>query len=391
MTELSVNGVARSLLGLLHELDYSKVDVDLFLFLHKGEWLGQIPKQVQLLPQNDAYASLCKTFNCLRSERRYGWLVLRTLALYITACCFKLRRLKVEEHGLNQITSLICMPFLPELSRDTYDLAISFAGFQDVTSRKVLARRKAGWIHTDYRIHHPLYWLDVRNWSVADYIVNVSRSAKEGFDAIYPQFRSRSISIENVLSATWVRRQVNDAATELISDPSRVQILTVGRLSQAKGLDRAVAAAALLKKQNIQFRWYVIGSGELNKRVDEWVHENQLEDCFFLLGEKANPYPYFAACDIYVQPSNFEGKAVAVREAQMLGKPVVIARYATAESQVRHGIDGLIAEMSAESVADAIQQLIENPELGKRLSANCGISDFSNRDEIEKIYGLMAI
>ena len=49
-----------------------------------------------------------------------------------------------------------------------------------------------------------------------------------------------------------------------------------------------------------------------------------MEDKVIILGKRENPYPYIKACDLYVQPSRYEGKCVTVREAQMLGKPVVI-------------------------------------------------------------------
>ena len=48
------------------------------------------------------------------------------------------------------------------------------------------------------------------------------------------------------------------------------------------------------------------------------------------------------ACDLYVQPSRYEGKAVTVTEAKILAKPILITNYSTAESQIEDGIDGVI-------------------------------------------------
>ena len=62
-----------------------------------------------------------------------------------------------------------------------------------------------------------------------------------------------------------------------------------------------------------------------------------MEEHVLLLGKRTNPYPYIAACDIYAQPSRYEGKSVTVREAQMLCKPVAVTAYPTATSQVRDG------------------------------------------------------
>ena len=85
-----------------------------------------------------------------------------------------------------------------------------------------------------------------------------------------------------------------------------------------------------------------------------------------ILGKKENPYPYIRACDVYVQPSRYEGNCVAVREAQMLGKPVIITGYPTAESQLRNGIDGIIVPL-------------------ENLVQECRKKDYSNRQEINKI------
>ena len=55
---LELGGAERALIGLLHALDYSKVQVDLFLMRHEGELMPQIPAQVHLLPERPQYASL---------------------------------------------------------------------------------------------------------------------------------------------------------------------------------------------------------------------------------------------------------------------------------------------------------------------------------------------
>lgn len=77
-----------------------------------------------------------------------------------------------------------------------------------------------------------------------------------------------------------------------------------------------------------------------------------MEKHVILLGKKENPYPYINACDVYVQPSRYEGKCISVREAQMLGKPVVITRYATSSSQLQDGVDGVIVPMENKGCAN---------------------------------------
>ena len=94
-------------------------------------------------------------------------------------------------------------------------------------------------------------------------------------------------------------------------------------------------------------------------------------------------------CDLYVQPSLLEGKSVAVREAQMLGKPVVITDYATSSSQLEDGVDGVIVPMDNEGCAAGIAALLRDPEKMRQLSETCKARDYSNAQEVEKLYKLM--
>ncbi len=55
---LELGGAERSLIGLLEALDYSRVDVDLFVYNHRGELMGMIPPQVHLLPEIPEYAQI---------------------------------------------------------------------------------------------------------------------------------------------------------------------------------------------------------------------------------------------------------------------------------------------------------------------------------------------
>ena len=108
-----------------------------------------------------------------------------------------------------------------------------------------------------------------------------------------------------------------------------------------------------------------------------------------LLGKRDNPYPYIAGCDLYVQPSRYEGKCVTVREAQILEKSVVITRYATSASQLKDGFDGIIVPMDNAGCAEGIAELLRDPDRMKMLSENCRRGDYSNAAQVEKLMELM--
>ena len=123
--------------------------------------------------------------------------------------------------------------------------------------------------------------------------------------------------------------------------------------------------------------------------IRQKIIESGMQERVIILGKKDNPYPYMRACDLYVQPSRYEGKAVTVREAQLLCKPVVITKYATSGSQLEDGVDGVIVPMDNAGCADGIASLLRNPVRMRQLSENCKKRDYTNSAEVEKIYALM--
>ena len=57
---LEIGGAERSLIGLLNALDYSRCQVDLFVYRHSGEFMSLIPKEVNLLPEVKKYTTLTR-------------------------------------------------------------------------------------------------------------------------------------------------------------------------------------------------------------------------------------------------------------------------------------------------------------------------------------------
>ena len=108
-----------------------------------------------------------------------------------------------------------------------------------------------------------------------------------------------------------------------------------------------------------------------------------------ILGKKENPYPYIKACDIYLQPSRYEGKSVAVREAQAMNKPVIITNYVTAQSQLKDGEDGIIVPMDIQGSVEEICAVIRDKKLRQVLIENTKKNDYTNAGEIRKLYKIL--
>ncbi len=174
-----------------------------------------------------------------------------------------------------------------------------------------------------------------------------------------------------------------------------MKLLSVGRFSEAKNYDNVPDICrrmlACIDERggadiaDFPLRWYIIGYGGDEALIRRKIAEAGMEKHVILLGKRDNPYPYIKACDIYVQPSRYEGKSVTVREAQMLCKPVAVTNYPTASSQIRNGIVPLDNEGCARGLAD----FILNTDLQKRIIDYLSIHDYGNESEVEKIYKLI--
>ena len=162
----------------------------------------------------------------------------------------------------------------------------------------------------------------------------------------------------------------------------------MGRICEAKNYDNVPRVAQMLKARGMKFHWFIIGPGSQDE-VRRIMSETGTDDVISLLGTRANPYPYIAGCNLYLQPSRYEGNSVTVREAQILCRPVIITRYGTSADQVQHGVDGIICEMDNRSIAEAIYRVANDEALQARLSAHLAQADFGNESEVQKIYHLI--
>ncbi|GIN73224.1 hypothetical protein J14TS2_36990 [Bacillus sp. J14TS2] len=387
--DLAIGGVERSLIGLLQQIDYEQYDVDLLLFRHEGELLSYLPEGPQLLQEVPSYATFRKSIKQIAQEGYIPIAITRLLAKSFSTLYGKFKKMDEPDYLTIQYGWEWTNAFLPRVE-PMYDVAISFLWPHHFIGQKVKAKKKIGWIHTDYSHIHINKTLEKRMWNRLDNIVAVSEDCGNTFLQQFPYYKDNMKVIENILSPAMIKAKALAATPDEIKrGPGNTILLTVARLSHAKGIDQAIHACRELINQGYKLEWYVVGYGPLAEELQQLIHTLGLEKHFFLLGKKVNPYPYIRACDLYVQPSRYEGKAVTIREAQILGKPVVLTDFPTAKSQTQHGIDGWVTPLSIEGIVNGVKRLIDDQDLRKRLIDNTIQTDYGNETEIEKLYQLI--
>lgn len=386
MHYMEIGGAERALLGLLNAIDTNKVDVDLFINQHTGEFMKLIPNKINLQPEIGAYSVIEKPITTAIKKGHIGIAFARLLAkVHYT---IKNLRKNNDDASIFNLVAKYTTPLLPSLKKyGEYDLAISFLTPHNIVKEKVCAKRKLAWIHTDYTKISVDVKAELPIWTSFDKVVSISNDVTNTFTQVFPSLKKKIIEIENILSSSFIKQQASlFVPNEMQGDC--IKLCSIGRFCYAKNFENIPFIAQRLKEKRLNFKWYIIGFGDTSETIEN-IYKTNTGDCVILLGKKENPYPYIANCDIYVQPSRYEGKSVTVREAQILCKPVIITNYPTAKSQVKDGIDGIICEMDNESIAEAIFNLAQTKEKQINISNYLSTHDFGNESEVEKIYQLL--
>jgi glycosyltransferase involved in cell wall biosynthesis len=390
MHYLELGGAEISLIGLLQALDYSKYDVDLFVHRHQGELMQFIPNDVNLLPEITSYACIESPMKEAFLKGQYGVVWGRVRAKW-RARQYQPKDASLPQCAVFQYIAQEVEPYLPSLEQfGNYDLAISFLQPHNYVLSKVRAKKKACWIHTDYTKVEFDVDAELPVWTAYDYVVSISPDVTKTFLQVFPTLSNKIVEIENILSSKFVRERAEetDVTNEMPKNEKTVNVLSVGRFSDAKNYDNVPDICRRVRENGIDLYWYIIGFGD-ETLIRQKIHEAGMEDYVIILGKRTNPYPYMKACDIYAQPSRYEGKSVTVREAQMLGKPVVVTNYATAKSQIQDRIDGVIVPMDNKGCAEGMSVFIRNEELQKDIVNYLHGHDYGNTDEAEKLYRII--
>ncbi|WP_346867984.1 MULTISPECIES: glycosyltransferase [unclassified Clostridium] len=380
-------GAEKSITTLLNLLDYSKYEVDLQLLGYGGALEGILRKEVNLLPplEYTRFTNLSIKKAIFKSVTNFKIGMLKSRVSF----SYKLRTASFSNTEKARIFWQ-CASKAIQSSKKYYDIAISYA--QGVptfyVADKVKANKKYTWVNVSYKLQGIEHDFQKKYYDIFDNIVAVSESTREIFSENYPEYKNKIKVILDINDYSIIKRMA--ASGESFEDEFKgLRILTIGRLAYQKGYDIAVEACRMLKDKNIDFRWYVLGTGYQEEEIKTWIKDMKLQENFILLGVKSNPYPFIRDCDIYVQTSKFEGFGLAIAEARMLNKPVVTTRFDAVYNQMVHRKNGLVVDMNSQGIYDGILQIINDDELRNSIIDHVKAEKKGNIEELDKFYNLI--
>ena len=372
-------GAERSLVNLLTELPPEKYDIDLLLCKMQGPFLSQMPQNVHIIKQTPILKKL------------YG--SVKEAGIYMPVKVFGNVISKILKNGMGEQKAFLWEYFYKKVIDGIdkeYDVAVGYLGGESTyyIVDKVKAKRKIHWVHNDYRTSGMPKKYDLKLFPRVDAIVTISDECLEILKEEFPIFKDKMICIENITSSVVINNRATEFKPKEYIGVENV-LLSVGRLSEQKGFDMAISAASKLKKQQINFKWFIIGSGPLESKLKNQIKKEKVEDYVVLIGTKENPYPYIKNCDLFVQPSRYEGKSVVIDEAKILAKPIVATAYPTVRDQIRNANEGVIVELSVDGIYKGLKEMVFDKTKQKEISNYLENHEYGNQTEIKKYIKLI--
>lgn len=358
---LNAGGAERVLLDVLRNFDYTQHEVHLCQIVAGGHLVHEVPEQVKLLPLWPAYTLGYKLANHISNKL-----------------------------GIDHFIRLRMKQVLTE----EYDAAISFL---EGTPLKFHAIGMPSAMHHYTWVHCDLYSFPYEKgqfrsekeesaaYNAMDAVICVAKYTAEAFSRRFSSGKAMVRTIYNPVDIAKIQSMANDY---FISNP-HYTVLCLGRLTAAKGFDRVIRVAALLKAKKLPIHFQIMGQGELKSEIEQMIKDYGVQDRVVIKPFQSNPFPYVKAADVLLSSSEAEGFSLVICEAMALGTPVISTRTA-GPVEILQDKYGLLCEHDDESIAAAVELMYLNAELrcNYAQSALSRVQDFAVENTMQQIYAL---
>lgn len=388
MYDMHCGGVEKALVDLLKVLSSEKEwKIDLMVLEKQGEFLERVPKSVNIIECPIPKEVFLYAVKSTKDALKYSLLYHQAYIPKIVKRYFKNRGKFQQDILKRDYEEWNCL--LPEV-KENYDLAIDFQGMGCFTTfyvaQKIKADVKVSWIHNDVSAQRgDLLWQEYYYKKYAR-IYCVSKEAAKRTAECMPFVKDKIDIFYNIVPKEEIIARANEAAQEL---RGKCKILTIGRLSFQKGYDVALEALKIVKDEGYIFDYYIVGDGEERANLEKSISEKGLNKNVHLLGYQENPYKYLKQCDIYFQPSRFEGFCITLSEAKIFDKPIITTDFAGAWEQIENGVNGIVIPCTKDSMAFALKNMMNNPLMRNQFIKRLEENPFVVKDDCEKLRKLL--
>jgi glycosyltransferase involved in cell wall biosynthesis len=194
-------------------------------------------------------------------------------------------------------------------------------------------------------------------------IICVSKQVQVALIEWLPNLKRKSVVISNAVP-------VSDLS--IGSTVKKYDILFVGRLTKAKGVDILIKAIKILKeKYQKEIKAAIVGEGYLEEELKELVKELGIGEGVEFLGVRKDIEKLMKSTKLFVLPSRWEGLPLTILEAMSSGAGIIATKVGGIPEVIQNGKEGfLISPEDSETLAGTIAELLKDRELRAKLGIN---------------------
>lgn len=377
---LDPGGCEKSLVDVLKKLDYERYEVDLLLLERAGDYLSDVPEEVnvKLYSLDNAFGDFRRCI--LESIQRHDsfslfFRIWYTIGRKISVFFFK--RLKKQFKDLKKSYDVI-IAYRPGICTEL--VAFSFEG----------GKKVSWWHHGEMNLSERDVKKLYKAYQKIDVVVAVSKSSLKLLEDTFPDMKDKLVVIPNMIINSNLKKKAEEIVVNEFENAS-FKIISVGRISPEKNMILCPEIALYLKSKGYNFKWIIIGSGEDEKRVSNRIKDYELEENVIMLGKKSNPYPYIAKADVMIHPSLVESQGITILESMSLFTPVIAVASDGPKEFIMSGENGYLVNPNADEIVELIEKNYEKILCGVEIVKNAEetIGQFEPETIIKKIENII--
>ena len=369
-------GVSKSMSTLLNVIDANRFEIDLLMLNPTGVFMKLLPNTISVISDVKTQLFFSKFPHNLILLLNKGYFFAAVLRLIAAIVMIFNKGIggKILSKGIIKISK-------------KYDLAVDYNGQHQLYYLVdfINAKVKVSFFHNDYLKWDYYYFMDKKYYPKVNKIYTISEICVQSLKKHFPNQAGKIDLFENISSLNVMER-LAEAPIELM--PANA-IVTVGHLVERKGTLLALECAVMLKKSGLDFKWYFVGQNTHDHDYVGFVQKYGLQENIVFVGVTSNPYPYLKKATIIVHTAYFEGKSIALDEAKLFCKPIVVTNFSTVNDQFTHGYNATIVPFDSTVIAQNVIVLLTDKNLQKTYKEHLKKDRKSNEDEIEKLYRLI--
>lgn len=351
MDAIGTGGISSAFINFVKELG-KRVDCDILIFDEDSISQDDFPQYVNIIKSNWPLKILGMPQSFVKKKSKI-WAFLR-IVLVIISRIFN-----------GNYARRILLLFAKKLKG--YDVAISYAqdvgwktlarGCNDYVLYNVNSKIKCAYIHCDYRMFGGYHRNQEKMYGKFNYIFCVSAGCRSSFVKCFPTLDKKAIIMENFTDVAAIHAKSLESN---VPKKKCKNIITICRISEEKGIHRALNVIEKLKSEGYIFCWTIVGNGEDYNFVEKMIEDKHITEYVELVGMKKNPFPYLLHADVFLLPSFHEAAPMVFGECWVLGIPIITTETSSAREMVEDQKIGFVCDNSQDGLYKVLKDFLDD-------------------------------